>query len=195
MISSIRGILKETGPSWVKIELHGFTIQLHVPSSLANDLDPAGQEVILHTKLIMKEDEPQIYGFPTESSLQFFNMVTGVSGIGPRTALNLLSVRTINELTNAILSESPEAFIGIPGIGRKSAARIILELKGRLEKESLQLPSSSEEETNIHAVSALTALGYSISEARNALSRIESSPESELEEKVRLALAHLGGQN
>ena len=93
------------------------------------------------------------------------------------------------------MSESAEAFIGIPGIGRKSAARIILELKGRLEKESLQLPSSSEEETNIHAVSALTALGYSISEARNALSRIESSPESELEEKVRLALAHLGGQN
>ena len=119
MISSIRGILKETGPSWVKIELHGFTIQLNVPSSLANGLDPIGQEVLLHTKLIMKEDEPQIYGFPTESSLQFFNMVTGVSGIGPRTALNLLSVRTINELTNAILSESAEAFIGIPGIGRK----------------------------------------------------------------------------
>jgi Holliday junction DNA helicase RuvA len=195
MISSIKGILKETGQSWVKIELHGLTIQVNVPPSLANDLDATGREVILHTKLIMKEDEPQIYGFPTESSLKFFNMVTGVSGIGPRTALNLLSVRTINELTNAILSESLDAFVGIPGIGRKSAARIILELKGRLEKESLSLPLSPEHETDSHAVSALTALGYSISEARGALSQVKPSSESGLEEKVRLALVHLGGPN
>jgi len=195
MISSIKGILKETGSSWVKIELHGLTFQVNVPSSLANDLDATGGEVILHTKLILKDDEPQIYGFPTESSLRFFNMVTGVSGIGPRTALNLLSVRTINELTNAILSENLGVFVGIPGIGRKSAARIILELKERLEKESLQLSPFSDHNTDTHAVSALTALGYTLAEARSALSQVKSSPELELEEKVRLALSHLGGQN
>ena len=195
MISSIKGILKETGSSWVKIELHGLTFQVNVPSSLANDLDATGGEVILHTKLMLKDDEPQIYGFPTESSLRFFNMVTGVSGIGPRTALNLLSVRTINELTNAILSENLGVFVGIPGIGRKSAARIILELKDRLEKESLQLSPFSDHNTDTHAVSALTALGYTLAEARSALSQVKSSPELELEEKVRLALSHLGGQN
>ena len=195
MISSIKGILKETGSSWVKIELHGLTFQVNVPSSLANDLDATGGEVILHTKLILKDDEPQIYGFPTESSLRFFNMVTGVSGIGPRTALNLLSVRTINELTNAILSENLGVFVGIPGIDRKSAARIILELKERLEKESLQLSPFSDHNTDTHAVSALTALGYTLAEARSALSQVKSSPELELEEKVRLALSHLGGQN
>ncbi len=195
MISSIKGILKETGSSWVKIELHGLTFQVNVPSSLANDLDATGGEVILHTKLMLKDDEPQIYGFPTESSLRFFNMVTGVSGIGPKTALNLLSVRTINELTNAILSEDLGVFVGIPGIGRKSAARIILELKDRLEKESLQLSPFSDHNTDTHAVSALTALGYTLAEARSALSQVKSSPELELEEKVRLALSHLGGQN
>ena len=195
MISSIKGILKETGSSWVKIELHGLTFQVNVPSSLANDLDATGGEVILHTKLILKDDEPQIYGFHTESSLQFFNMVTGVSGIGPKTALNLLSVRTIAELTHAILSENLEVFVGIPGIGRKSAARIILELKERIEKEPLQLSTFSDHKTDTHAVSALTSLGYTLAEARSALSQVEPSPELELEEKVRLALSHLGRQS
>jgi Holliday junction DNA helicase RuvA len=191
MISGIKGSLQAQGPDWVFIEIGGsVTLQVSVPSSLIPLLGEIGQNVRLYTKLVVREDDLQLYGFPTPDALHLFNLLIGVSGIGPRTALSLLSARSPEALVSAILSGDLEAFGGVPGVGKKTAARVILELKGKLEKEGLMViadTGASDAET----LSALTALGYTAAEARNALRSIGDINGLTLEEKVRLALSHL----
>ena len=191
MIASIRGTLRARGPDWVQVEVGGVTFQISVPASLSLEVGEEGQEVTLHTRLIIRDDEPQLYGFPSPEALRFFHMLTGVSGIGPKSALNLLSARPPEALAAAILTGDLETFTGVPSIGKKSAARIVLELKGKLEKEGLSIsftPSPSEAD----AVSALTGLGYTTVEARRALSALgQDAVGLDLEERVRRALTHL----
>lgn len=191
MIASIRGTLQAKGTDWVNVELGGITLHISVPSSLVQEFEGVGNEVRLHTRLIIRDDEPQLYGFPTPQALRLFQMLTGVSGIGPRTALNLLSFLSPEALASAIIAEDLEAFTGVQNIGKKNAARIVLELKGKLERDEVDLliiPGGSDGE----AVSALTALGYTAAEARRALDSVGSQASLALEEKVRRALAHLG---
>ena len=191
MIASVRGTLQARGLDWVQVEVGGVTLHISVPASLVQELGEVGREVRLHTRLLIRDDEPQLYGFPTPEALRFFHMLTGVSGIGPRTALNLLSFRSPEALAAAILTGDLDAFTGVHNIGKKNAARIILELKSKLEREQIEVPVTTNG-SDAEAVSALTALGYTAAEARRALGAIDASPGLDLEEKVRRALAHLG---
>ena len=191
MIVSIRGTLRARGPDWVQVEVGGVTFQISVPSSLSLEVGEEGQEVTLHTRLIIRDDEPQLYGFPSPEALRFFHMLTGVSGIGPRSALNLLSARHPEALAAAILTGDLDTFTGVSGIGKKSAARIVLELKGKLEKEGLSTGFTAAP-SDADAVSALTGLGYTIVEARRALAALGTDAVGlGLEERVRRALTHL----
>lgn len=177
----------------MQIEVGGVTFHISVPESLAQEVGEEGREVTLHTRLIIRDDEPQLYGFTSPEALRFFHMLTGVSGVGPRTALNLLSARPPEALAAAILTGDLEAFTGVHNIGKKSAARIILELKGKLEKGDIQVPITTDG-TDADAVSALTALGYTAAEVRRALNAIgDEATGLDLEERVRRALGHLGG--
>ncbi len=191
MIASIRGRLRARGADWVHLEVGGVTFHIAVPASLAQELGEEGREATLHTRLIIRDDEPQLYGFPSQEALRFFHMLTGVSGIGPRTALNLLSARPPEALAAAILTGDLETFTGVPSIGKKSAARIVLELKGKLEKGDFQIsPVASPSDAD--ALSALTALGYTTVEARRAVNAVAGeSPGLDLEELVRRALNRL----
>ena len=191
MIAAVRGALRARGLDWVQVDVGGVTLHISVPASLVQELGEVGQEVRLHTRMLIRDDEPHLYGFPSPEALQFFQMLTGVSGIGPRTALNLLSSRSPGALAAAILSADLDAFAGIPGIGKKSAARIVLELKSKLEREQIQVPVVTDGSDG-DAISALTALGYTATEARRALSTIGDAPDLDLEERVRRALGHLG---
>ena len=191
MIAAVRGALRARGIDWVQVDVGGVTLHISVPASLVQELGEVGQEVRLHTRMVIRDEEVHLYGFPSSEALQFFQMLTGVSGIGPRTALNLLSSRSPSALAAAILSADLDAFAGIPGIGKKSAARIVLELKGKLEREQIQMPVVTDGSDG-DAISALTALGYTATEARRALTAIGSEADLDLEERVRRALGHLG---
>ena len=191
MIAAVRGILQTRGLDWVQVEVGGVTLQISVPASLIEALGETGQEVRLHTRLLIRDEEPLLYGFPTPETLRFFQLLTGVSGVGPRTALNLLSSRSLETLAAAIVVGDLDAFAGIPGIGKKSAARIVLELKGKLEQEQVHVAVTTYG-SNGDAVSALIALGYSAVEARRALNTIGDDSGLDLEERVRRALQHLG---
>ena len=191
MIAFITGVLRARGTDWVQVEVDGVGFHISVPASLALSVGEEGERVTLHTRLIIRDDEPQLYGFPSPAALRFFHMLTGVSGIGPRSALNLLSARPPEALATAIMAGDLDAFTAVPGIGKRTATRIVLELKDRLEKEGLPL-STTPVPDDADAVAALTALGYTAGEVRQALRSL--GPESaslELEERIRRALTQL----
>ena len=191
MIAFITGVLRSRGPDWVQLEVGGVGFHISVPASLALSVGEEGDRVTLHTRLMIRDDEPQLYGFPSPQALKFFQMLNGVSGIGPRTALNLLSVRPPEALASAIMAGDLDAFTAAPGIGKRTATRIVLELKDRLEKEGLPLADTVAAD-DADAVSALTALGYTAGEARQALRSLgPDSASLELEERIRRALTHL----
>ena len=191
MIAFITGVLRARGTDWVQLDVGGVGFHISVPASLALSVGEEGERVTLHTRLIIRDDEPQLYGFPSPAALRFFHMLTGVSGIGPRSALNLLSARPPEALATAIMAGDLDAFTAVPGIGKRTATRIVLELKDRLEKEGLPL-STTPVPDDTDAVAALTALGYPAGEVRQALRSL--GPEStslELEERIRRALTQL----
>lgn len=187
MIVSVKGKLEAVGADWVHVEVGGVTLQISVPASDISDLGPLGGQVRLFTNLRVRDEQPVMYGFTTMAALELFIMLTGVSGVGPRLALALLSSQSATGLQGAISQGNVESLSSAPGVGRRTAGRIVLELKNKLADglpEVAPMPGSQDAEV----VEALMALGYSTSEARQAVNRLTDSGDLPLEEKIRLAL-------
>lgn len=171
MISAVRGALEQRGAGWVLVRIGGVSLKVYVPLPTLNELGAAGAEVHLHTHLIFKEDNITLYGFTTPEELSLFQTLITVSGVGPKLAVTILSVLNPEQLALAIASGNPDAINGVPGVGKKTAGRIILELKGKLEKEWLAEGSPLAPD-NADVLAALTALGYSATEATHAVSQL-----------------------
>ena len=187
MIVGLRGTLSAFGPDWVHVIVGGVTLQVFVPSNAIAGLGAAGATVSLHTLLRIREEQPVIYGFPDEASLQLFTMLTGVSGVGPRLGLALLSALDAASLQLAVASGDAAALSAAPGVGRRTANRIILELRGKvdaIESDGVAVVSGGDSEV----LAALSALGYSATEAKAAVDAIPESDGLSVEEKIRLAL-------
>ena len=187
MIVSVRGSLEAVGPDWVHIQIGGVTLQVFVPSSNIAGMGETGGQVSLYTHLRIRDEQPILYGFLTPTALGLFLMLTAVSGVGPRLSLALLSNLDADGLQQAIAAEDVSALSSTPGVGRRTAGRIILELKGKLADtiaEAAPMPASADSEV----VEALMALGYSASEARQAVTGIRGSADLSVEERIRLAL-------
>lgn len=196
MIASIQGIL-ESGASpdttGVVVNVGGVSLLVHVPASTMESLGGIGGRVRLYTYLYFKEDNLALYGFSSPEERELFQMLIGVERVGPRGALSMLSAMRGESLAKAIASEDVERLTQAPGVGKKLAARLILELKGKLEKRwGAALPQPQEDSD---VLSALISLGYSPAEARAALSNLAPSPNLPLEERIRLALQHLGSRS
>ena len=192
MITGIRGVLESKGPDWVQVTIGG-SVSLHVsvPSSTVDALGQVGDEVHLHTRLYIRDDEVALYGFSTAEALRLFQTLNGVSGIGPRTSLALLSRLGPQGVASAVATGDLGALSGVPGVGRKTAGRLVLELKGKfevLDAAQVAVPGARDE---ADVVSALMALGYTATEARRVLASIEGLGGLTLEEKVRRALQEL----
>ena len=197
MIAGIHGTLEARGPDWVHVRVGGFSLQVYVPTSALGDLGAPGQEVHLHTHLVLREDGAALYGFPTPEGLRLFKLLITVDGVGPRHALGLLSAMPPAELAGAIVGGNEAALGRVPGVGKKTASRLVLELKGRLQKEwgeaaAAAAPGAARPE-DTEVMAALGALGYSSSEAREAVARLPRDPSLPFEERLRLALQELGG--
>jgi Holliday junction DNA helicase RuvA len=191
MIVALEGILQSRAIDSAVVKVGPLSLQVHVPASTINQLGAVGDKVHLHTHLYVREDNIAIYGFASADELALFQNLISVSGIGPRAALAFLSTLNVTQLASAIISGNIDLLTQVPGIGRKIAGRVVLELKGKLEKgwEGAVTPALAPEDADV--VKALTSLGYSLREATQAVANLPASQDMDLEEKVKLALSHI----
>lgn len=190
MIAAIEGTLERRGSDWAIIKIGGVSLQVYLSNPTLNQLGAIGQRVQLSTYLYWKEDNIALYGFTSEQDLELFKLLISVNTVGPRLALAMLSSISSDQLTLAIGSGNVDLLTQVPGLGRKTASRLVLELRSKLEKEPAGVTSYLTED-NAEVAAALTKLGYSAAEAARAVAELPQSPDLSLEDKVKLALRHL----
>lgn len=204
MISYIRGELCDIEEQKAIVDVNGVGYGIYMPQQALSLLPPMGQQVKIHTYLNIREDAMQLFGFLTKEDLNVFRLLIGVNGIGPKAGLNILSCLSADELRFAVLSGDAKAISATPGIGKKTAEKLILELKDKLNIEDMlehaahggdseDLASGTDTASNTmqaEAVQALTALGYGSAESLRAVKK--SSPEcSSVEDILKEALKFL----
>ncbi len=200
MIAFIKGELVAVSQTGIVVETQGIGYEIYVPLSVIRQLPPIGEQLKVYTYMHVREDILQLFGFLTPDELEMFKLVITVSGIGPKGALGIFSVMDADALRFAILSDDAKSIAKAPGIGGKTASKLILELKDKCSLEDLIEPKADvETESGMKgdhaamndAVAALTALGYSASEALNSVKRVEITAEMDVEDILRAALKNL----
>ncbi len=194
MIASLHGTVESIGSDWAIINVNGIGLQVYMPTSTLGILGTIGQETHLNTHLVMREDSITLYGFASANEQELFQTLIGVSGLGPRLALAALSAMSVEQMTMAIATGNTALLTVIPGIGKKMAERLVLELKDKIGAGLLATPAAQLAQENTDVLAALTSLGYSVSEASQAVSTLPASSKLSLEEKVKLALQYFGGR-
>ena len=201
MIAYIKGELADVSDSGIVVESNMTGYAISVPSSVISQLPPVGEQVKIHTYLHVREDAMLLYGFLTKDDLAIFKLLISVNGIGPKAALGVLSAISPDELRFAIYAGDAGKIAKAPGIGAKTAQRIILDLKGKISiEDTLGQTIASEDELRAgdvyydsrkEAVEALTALGYSRADAVKAVSAVPIEKETDVEQILKLALKQL----
>ncbi len=194
MIASLKGRLESLGGDWAVISVGGIGYQVHMPTSTISVLGIAGAEVKLYTHLQVREDNLALYGFKSAEELALFQTLIGVSGLGPRLALAMLSAMDAEKLVSAIATGSADLLTSIPGIGKKVANRIILELKEKIGSEWITTSAAGMVRDSADVVAALVSLGYSVAEANRAVATLSPTDDVSLEDKIKLALQYFGGK-
>ena len=192
MIAGLHGKLQAVGSDWAIIDVGGISFQVYMPTSTLSTLGAIGKEVRLHTHFHLREDNATLYGFASAEELGLFKTLLGVSGIGPKLALAMLSAMSVEKLATAIATGNIDLLTMVPGIGKKTASRVILELKETVGA-GLIIPTAQIAEENTDVIAALTSLGYSVNEATRAVATLPTS-EMSLEDKIKLALQYFGGK-
>ena len=169
MIGKLTGILSEKNPPQVLLDCHGVGYEVDVPMSTFYNLPALGEKVSLLTHFVVREDAQILYGFASASEREVFRQLIKISGVGPRTALGVLSGMSVAELTRAISEQEAGRLVKIPGIGKKTAERLLLELKGKLGGDLGGLFAVNTPDAQSDIQQALLALGYSDKEAAAAL--------------------------
>ena len=191
MIRTLRGTLEALGPDWAVVGVGGVGFQVFVPPSALASLGPLNSPVSLHTHLVVREESLTLYGFPTEDGLHVFDLLLGISGVGPRLALSVLSGISPQSLAVAIAAEDENALAAISGVGKRTAARIIVDLKGKLEEQWPIAATAGVGTDRGDVFAALVALGYTLSDARRAVVTLPQDPSLSVEDQVREALRAL----
>ena len=189
MIERLRGTLVSRRPDRVLVEVGGVGYSVSVPTSTARDLPGVGEEVVLHTHLHVREDAMVLYGFADESALDMFRLLLGAPGVGPKVALAMISSLSTDEIHRIILSEDADGLTVVPGIGKRSAQKIILELKPKLAGLDVAVVGSAG--VTQHVRDALEGLGYTTAEIRDVVGSLRHNETTE--EQIRQALRMLGG--
>lgn len=189
MISALNGRIAAKGDNYVVLDVGGVGFKVFVPSSSLDRFGSVGQEVSLFTHMHVRESELALYGFGSPDELQLFELLLGVAGIGPKVGLRIVSIMSVETLREAIAAGDATMLTRVPGIGKKTAERLMVDLKDKLgvSLEFVSYPALTHADAEV--ISALTSLGYSVNEAQAAL---RSLPQQDLplEDKVRLALQY-----
>ena len=188
MIGRLTGILLEKNPPQVLIDVHGVGYDVDVPMSTFYNLPANGEKLMLLTHFVVREDGQYLYGFASEAERFAFRQLIKISGIGARMALAVLSGLSVNDLAQAIARQEAGRLVKVPGIGKKTAERLLLELKGKLA-DALPTSSPAIEDSQHDILNALLALGYNDREAAAAMKPLEAGISTS--DGIRQALRHL----
>jgi len=189
MISSISGRISEISEDSLIIELGGLGVRVMVPTHLITD-SQLGHTVALQTYLHVRENELSLYGFESGERRQLFILLIGVNGIGPRLGMAILSFLNSEALRSAVTSEQSEILSQVPGVGKKTAQKIILHLSDRIQPLEGGSALSALHEKDVDLLEALSALGYTVIEAQAAIQSLPKDASDQLEDRLRLALAY-----
>ncbi len=190
MIASISGTIRRIGKDNLIVQIGGVGVRLFVPRTVLEDVGGIGRSISLHTHLIVRETELTLYGFESEEDLSLFEILLGVNGVGPKVGLAILSTLSPELLKSAIMKEETAVLQRVPGIGKKTAERIMFQLRDKLDltAETAAMPFVSDVDSDV--IDILTGLGFSIVEAQTALQNIPREVK-EIDNRVQLALQYL----
>ncbi|MBU1662918.1 MAG: Holliday junction branch migration protein RuvA [Chloroflexi bacterium] len=189
MIANLSGRIVDLPPDSVIVEVGGIGLQVFVPAPFRDELR-VGEKVFLHTYLAVREDSLTLYGFATAEEREYFTLLLGVNGVGPRLALAGLSTLTPDAIRRAVFTEQADVFSRIPGVGRKTSQKMLLHLQDRVKAIDGFEPVAAMDDTDTQVLEALVTLGYSVVEAQAALQAIPRDTAADVEIRIRLALQY-----
>ncbi|MCA1954943.1 MAG: Holliday junction branch migration protein RuvA [Anaerolinea sp.] len=189
MIAALEGQIAATLEDGLLVMVGGIGLHVHTPAALRLQA-VAGQRILLHTHLVVREDLLALYGFETVTERDTFVLLLGVEGIGPRLGLAVLSTLSVDAIRRAVFHEQAEVFARVPGIGKKTAAKILLHLQGKLGSSSELGLVTGLPDADTEVLEALTALGYSVVEAQAAIQSIPRDAPADVDVRLRLALQY-----
>ncbi len=189
MIGKLTGTLGEKNPPQVLVDCNGVGYEVDVPMSTFYNLPGAGEKVTLLTHLVVREDAQLLYGFGSSGEREAFRLLIKISGVGPRTALSVLSGMSVADIAQAVTAQDAGRLVKVPGIGKKTADRLLLELKGKLGPDLGVAAGGATSHTQADILQALVALGYSDKEAAASLKALPR--DVAVSEGIRLALKAL----
>lgn len=193
MIASVEGEVVGLGENNVVVRVGGVGLQVFVTAPVRAHMRMM-EKAFFFTQLIVREDLLALYGFETEQEREFFNLLLGVNGVGPRMALGILSTLSVDAIRRAVFNEQSEVFSRVPGVGKRTAQKILLHLQDRVSAGGeLEIAGASLAGVDENVLEALTALGYSVVEAQTAIQNIPRDAPEDLEERLRLALQYFSG--
>jgi len=189
MIASIRGTVEKVGKDYLILNVGGIGLRLFVPRTVLEDVGGAGRSMRLHTHLIVRETELTLYGFGSEEDLRQFELLLGVNSVGPKVALAILSTLSPELLQSAVGREEASVLQRVPGIGKKTAERIMFHLRDKLDLTAV-MAVSLVSDIDADVIEVLTTLGFSVVEAQTAIQQLPREIK-EIDERVQLALQYL----
>lgn len=189
MIASLHGIINHIADDHLIVAVGGVGLRVYVPRTVLEDVGGVGRNISLHTHLIVRETELTLYGFESEEDLSLFELLLGVNGVGPKVALAILSTLSPELFKNAVAREEGAVLQRVPGIGKKTAERILFQLRDKLQVVSGgPMPMVSDVDADV--IELLTNLGFSIVEAQTALQNVPREV-TDVDERLQWALQHL----
>ena len=193
MIASVEGEVIGVGQNYLIVRVGGVGLQVYAPGPLCARVRMM-EKIFLHTQLIVREDLLALYGFEAEQEREYFNILLGVNGVGPRMAMAMLSTLSVDAIRRAVASEQSEVFARVPGVGKRTAQKILLHLQDRIKAgDVLEMAGASLVGIDESVLEALTALGYSVVEAQMAIQSIPRDAPQDVEERLRYALQYFSG--
>ncbi|HEY4644137.1 MAG TPA: Holliday junction branch migration protein RuvA [Bacteroidota bacterium] len=199
MISHLEGLLVEKSPTEIVLSVNGVGYTVHIPLSTYEQLGDAGSKAKVLTHLHLREDAITLYGFATEDERRTFRLLISVNGVGPKMAQGILSGMSVKELRSCLASGKHEVLMGLPGVGRKTAERLIIELRDKLGKPETPSATSTvageQHRDRFEALSALLSLGYTRAAAERAIRMVlneTNGVDLSLEDIIKRALRHVG---
>lgn len=192
MIATVRGEIAQIEDGALVIEVGGVGLRVLVPAPLRERLK-VGEAAFLYTHLSVREDALTLYGFEAAADRELFNLLLGVDGVGPKVALSVISTLNLDTVQRAVFSDDSDLLSRVPGVGRKTAQKIVLHLHDRLKPISGLERIAAMSDADGEVLAALTALGYSVVEAQTAIQSLPKDAPPDVEERLRMALQHFTG--
>lgn len=193
MIATLRGEITQVEDNAIIIETGGVGLRVFIPKPL-RERTKSGEAIFLFTHLVVREDDWKLFGFESQADREMFTTLLGVDGVGPRTALAVVSTLNLDTVQRAVFNDEPDLLSRVPGVGKKTAQKMVLYLHDRLKPVSGLEKIASMSNTDSEVLAALTALGYSVVEAQTAIQSIPKDAPDDVGERLRLALQQFTGK-